>query len=134
MKNETPAPARAKALRALRLFLYTVLAFALYRVLLSYAEKSDDTWPSFLVFIAYMALLLVFSLAYLIYNRFFYRQGVEKEDLPAEWDEEKKDAFLADAEKRKRASRWMLMLIFPLLFTFLLDALDIFIIDAFLRR
>lgn len=134
MKNETPAPARAKALRALRLFLYTVLAFALYRVLLSYAEKSDDTWPSFLVFIAYLALLLVFSLAYLIYNRFFYRQGVEKEDLPAEWDEEKKDAFLADAEKRKRASRWMLMLIFPLLFTFLLDALDIFIIDAFLRR
>ncbi len=110
----------------------TVLFFSLYRILLYYAEMTDDTYWSFLVMMLYTALLLGFALAYLIYNRFFYKKGVTREQLCADWSEEEKDAFLADGEARIQKSKWMLTIIFPLVVTFLIDAVDLFIIDTFL--
>ena len=112
----------------------TVLFFAIYRVLLSYGELTDNTFYSFLAMVLYMALLLGFTLAYLIYNRFFYRKGVIPEQLPQDWSAEKKEAFLADGERREARSRWMLTVIFPLIVTFFVDAVDLFILDTLLRR
>lgn len=111
----------------------TFLIFSVYRILLSYAELSQNTFYSFVAMVLYMALLLGFTLAYIIYNRFFYRQGVTPEQLPADWDEEKKAAFLADGKARIERSKWMLTVIFPLLVTFLVDAVDLFIFDLFRR-
>ena len=109
----------------------TVLFFAVYRILLTYAEMTEKTFASFLVLALYTVLLLGFLLGYLIYNRFLYRKGLTPEDLPAEWSEEKKTAFLADGARRLERSKWMMTIIFPLVLTFLIDAVDLFIFDLF---
>ena len=76
-----------------------------------------------------MALLLGFTLAYLVYNRFFYKKGLTKEQLPDDWSEEKKEAFLADGENRMKKSRFMLLIIVPLIITFLFDTLYLFVLE-----
>lgn len=114
----------------LPLCINTVLFFAVYRVLLFYAEMTEETFYSFLVMVLYMALLLGFVLAYIIYNRFFYRKGVTPEQLPDEWSEAKKQEFIEDAIRRTERSRWMLTVIFPLVVTFFIDTVDLFIIDT----
>ena len=114
----------------LPLCINTVLFFAVYRVLLFYAEMTEETFYSFLVMVLYMALLLGFVLAYIIYNRFFYRKGVTPEQLPAEWSEAKKQEFIEDAVRRWERSRWMLTVIFPLVVTFFIDTVGLFIIDT----
>ena len=118
-----------KKRHVLMLFLNTVLFFVLYRVLLFYAEMTGETFYSFLVMVLYMALLLGFTLGYILYNRCFYRRGVTVEQLPEDWSEEKKQEFLADDLRRAERSRWMLTVIFPLVVTFFIDTVDLFIID-----
>lgn len=132
-KELSPEKKRQNRRYLLLLALNTLLFFMLYRILLAYAELTDQTFGSFLLMVLYMALLLGFGLAYLIYNRFFYRNGVMPEQLPSEWPEEQKAAFLEDARIRVEKSKWMLTIIFPLIFTFFIDAVDLFIIDPFLR-
>ena len=118
----------------LLLLLNTLLCFVIYRTLLFYAEMTDKTFGAFLVMVIYMALLLGFTLAYLIYNRFLWRKGIRPEQLPAEWSTEQKCAFLEDGERRLRRSRWMMLIIIPLLFTFLMDTLELFILEPLFRR
>ena len=115
------------------LIINTVLFFAVYRILLYYAELTDDTYWSFLVMVLYMALILGFTMGYLIYNRFLYRKGLTPDRLNPDLSEEQKMAFLADGEARLQKSRWMMTVIFPLLFTFFIDIVDLFIIDAIFR-
>jgi hypothetical protein len=112
----------------------TLLALLVYRVPLSYAALTDETFGAFVVMVVYLALLLGFVLAYLIYNRFLYRKGLSPEQLPSEWSAEQKVAFIEDGERRLRRSKWMLTIIFPLLVTFLIDAVDLFLIDPFFRQ
>ena len=107
----------------------TLLCFVLYRTLLFYADLTDKTFGAFLVMVLYTALLLGFTLAYLIYNRFLWRKGLTAEQLPADWSAERKCAFLADGERRLRRSKWMMLIIIPLLFTFLMDTLELFILE-----
>ena len=107
----------------------TVLFFTVYRVLISYGELTDKTFLAFVSMVVYLTLLLGFTVAYLIYNRFFYRHGLTKEQLSPEWSDEEKEAFLADAALRIQKSKWMLTVIIPLLFTFLVDSFLLFIVE-----
>ena len=127
----TPLTKRQKITYAVILAVHAVLFFALYRAMLILASTSGNAFPSFLVMAAYSALLLGFGLAYLIYNRFFFRMGLTKDDLPDSMTKEQKDAFLQSANMRLARSRWMLLIILPLLLTFLVDALEIFVLDQF---
>ena len=125
---------KAAVRRLIILLINTVVFFTVYRVLLHYGDMTQDTFGSFVTMVVYMALLLGFVLAYLIYNRFLYRKGITLEDLPEEWSEEEKAEFIADGERRLQKSKWMMLIIFPLIFTFLMDAIDLFIIDPFFRK
>lgn len=127
------APKRGRVRDLILLIVNTLLFFCVYRVLLYYAELTDDTYWSFVVMVLYLALLLGFVIAYLVYNRFLYRKGLIRDQLCADWSEEQKDAFLAEGERRLARSRWMMLIIFPLLFTFLIDVTDLFIIDPLFR-
>ena len=113
------------------LIVNTVLFFAVYRVLLYYAELTDETVYSFCVMLLYMALLLGFVLAYLIYNRFLYRKNLTVQDLPDTMSPEEKQAFIDDGKERLKKSKWMMLIILPLVVTFLIDAVDLFILDLF---
>ena len=116
------------------LIVNTILALLIYRVPLAYAELTDETFAAFVVMVLYLTLLLGTVLAYLIYNRFLYRKGITPEQLPDQWSAEQKVAFIEDGERRLRRSKWMLTIIFPLLVTFLIDAIDLFLIDPFFRQ
>ena len=117
--------------RTLILILNTVLFFALYRVLLYYAELTDETFYAFCVMVLYMALLVGFLLAYLIYNRFLYRKSLTVDDLPDTMSYDEKRDFIEDGKVRLERSKWMMLIILPLVVTFLIDAVDIFILDLF---
>lgn len=133
-ETQTPSQKRRGGRRDLVLLIVnTLLFFTVYRVLLYYAALTDDTYWSFLVMVLYLATLLIFTVVYLGYNRFFYRHGLTKDDLCPDWDEAQKDAFLADAKRRFERSRWMMLIIFPLLFTFFIETVDLFIIDPIFR-
>ena len=132
-QSECPLrPQQKKSLRYLLiLVLNSVLFFAVYRVLLIYASMTDRTLGAFVTMIFYLVLLLGFTLAYLIYNRFLYRKGITPEQLPDDWSDEQKAEFIADGERRLEKSKWLMLIIFPLLLTFCLDAVDLFILDIF---
>ena len=128
-KSPAGKPSRKSVMRAVLLLVNSILFFTVYRVLLFFAERTDNTWPSFVVMVLYLALLLGFTLAYLIYNRFLYRKGLTPDQLSPAWSEEQKAEFLADGERRLEKSRWMMLIIFPLVLTFFIDAFDLFILD-----
>ena len=129
---ESKTPLNKSVLRnALLLLVNTVLFFGVYKALLFYAEGTGETFLSFCVMILYMALLLGFTLAYLIYNRFLYRKGLTAEDLPDTMTPAQKEAFLEDGRERLRRSKWMMLIILPLVLTFLFDCVDLFILELF---
>ena len=135
MKEKKTENCKSKNVRYLIvLTVNTVLFLLIYRVPLAYAELTDKTFFAFVVMVVYLALLLGFILAYLIYNRFLYRKGVTHEQLPDEWSAEQKIAFIEDGERRLQRSKWMITVIFPLVFTFMIDAVDLFLIDPFFRK
>ena len=113
------------------LIINTILFFAVYKVLLYYAELTQITVYSFVVMVVYMALFVIFLMAYLIYNRFLYRKNLTPEDLPDTMSPEQKEAFIADGNLRLKKSKWMMLIILPLVVTFLIDAIDIFILEMF---
>ena len=123
---------KRKGLRYLPiLILNTILFFSVYKVLLYYGELTDRTFYSYCVLVLYTVLLLGFLLAYLIYNRFLYRKSLTPEQLPDSMTPEQKEAFLADGRARLERSKWMMLIILPLVLTFLFDAVDLFILDLF---
>ena len=99
----------------------SVFVFWLYRTLLNFYYFE-------IVLIAYMTITTIALFAYLIYNRGFSRKGLTKDMLPADWSEEKKEEFLGSAEKRLHRSRWLLVILIAFIFTFMLDAADLFLL------
>ncbi len=103
--------------------LTTACFFGFYRFML--------TTPYFLwVLVAYMTALAVLALAYVIYNRGLVK--ITYDMLPSSMTDEQKNAYLADISERKRKSKWLLVFIFPLIFTFAFDAFSWFIEDNIL--
>ena len=113
------------------LIVNTILFFGVYRVLLHYADLAQNAYYSFVVMILYMVLLVGFLLGYLIYNRFLYRKNINFEDLPDTMSAEEKHAFIEDGKERLRKSKWVMLIVLPLVITFLVDAFDLFILDMF---
>lgn len=113
------------------LLLNTFLFYLSYRILLMLAEKAGKPFLIALVLIFYSALLIGFVLIYLIYNRFLYRKNIKEEDLPDTMTWEEKAEFVADSDRRLKNSKWMMLIILPLVITFLIDTVDLFILDLF---
>ena len=78
-----------------------------------------------------MAILTVLVLVYIIYNRGFSRKGVTVDMLPDEWSEEKKLEFVENGKVRLERSKWLLVFIISFLFTFIAEALLLFVLPTF---
>ena len=121
-KIQKPSPDALK--RLILLLLVTLVVFLFYRVMLNF--------PYFeIVWVGYAVLLTGFAVAYVVYNRGFYQRGVTREMLPDDWSEEQKDEFLAEGPRRRARSRWMVIPIFAFVFTFAIDALELFVFPFF---
>ena len=86
------------------------------------------------VMIAYFVAFTALILSYLLYNRAFVNKDVTVEMLPAEWSEEKKQAFVEGNRIRAEKSRWMVMVIIPFVVVFMCEALYLFVWDGYLAK
>ena len=106
------------------LILSCIAVYGLYRFLIATVNPEA-------VLLAYMAVSTVVIFWYVIYNRGFSRKGITPEMLPASWDEEKKSAFIEDGRIRLRKSKPLLILVIAFIFTFALEAFELFAIPFF---
>ena len=79
------------------------------------------------VMITYMAAFGIFLSVYIAYNRAFTRKGITVEMLPDTMTREQKEEYISDGERRLEKSEWMLMVIIPLLVTFVAEAMYLFV-------
>ena len=109
--------------RALKLVLSTIAAMGIYFYL-----SSTSLWK--IAVIAYVAIASVLIIAYFIVNRAFTGSGVTYEMLPDTMTQKEKEEYLADVADRERRSRPMLMVIFPVIITLLVDLFRLFVLDG----
>ena len=109
--------------RALKLVLSTIVAMGIYFYL-----SSTSLWK--IAVIAYVAIASVLIIAYFIVNRAFTGSGVTYEMLPDTMTQKEKEEYLADVADRERRSRPMLMVIFPVIITLLVDLFRLFVLDG----
>lgn len=112
----------------------TLLLFVIWYGCIAVGEAQHNDVLIFGVMVAYFLVFAVLIITYLAYNRGFVNKNVTAEMLPADWSEEKKQAFL-DAEKtRAEKSRWMLTVIIPFVIVFMCEALYLFVWDSYLAN
>lgn len=110
--------------RALILVLTTVVSMGIYFFL-----TSTSLWK--VAVLAYIIIASVLIIAYFIINRAFTGSGVTYEMLPDTMTHKEKEEYLADVADRERRSRPMLMVIFPIIVTLLVDLFRLFVLDGF---
>ncbi|MBQ2733181.1 MAG: hypothetical protein IJF74_03405 [Clostridia bacterium] len=127
-EREKVKAARTTLLYLLFVVVNTVVFYALYAMLVSgdagYLVSQITMWT-------YFALLIGFFCAYIIYNKGFTMVNRTPDSFPEDWSYEKMCAVTEEGERRKKKSKWMLLIIIPLLFTFMFDMIDLFIIDRY---
>ena len=114
--------------RALILFVSTVFAMGLYFFLMNIYSL----WK--FVVIAYVAVASVLIVAYFIINRAFTGSGVTYEMLPDTMSHDEKEEYLADVADREKRSRPLLLVIFPVIITLLVDLFRLFVLDGFMGK
>lgn len=111
----------------LPLVLNTVVFFGIYSYLVNQPKLMMPTlW-------VYFTLTAGFCFSYVIYNRGFSRMKLTPDMLPDSMSMDEKKAFIEDGQARIERSKWMLTIIFPLLMTFILDVLNIYILEPMLK-
>ncbi len=132
MKSNKPQSVKeaAKAFnwkRALTLLLSSAFSLGLYFYLIRFSF-----WK--IVVIGYVAVASVLIVAYFIVNRAFTGSGVTYEMLPDTMSHKEKEEYLADVAERERRSRPMLMVIFPVVVTLMVDLFRLFVLDALFTK
>lgn len=107
----------------LLVLLNTVVFFGIYAY---FVMRRNVNW----LFWVYFGLFLALGVAYVLYNRAFADASANMFNLPAEWSEERKRAFLDARDTRKRKSKWMLLFIFPLALSLMFDIIYLFFGDT----
>ena len=79
------------------------------------------------VMFSYMITLTVLMIVYIVYNRGFSREGVTEEMLPPEWTQEQKFEFIESGRVRLQRSKWILVFIIAIFFTFIVEAFVLFV-------
>ena len=114
--------------RALILVISTAFAMGLYFFLMNIYSL----WK--FVVIAYVAVASVLIVAYFIINRAVTGSGVTYEMLPDTMSHDEKEEYLADVAAREKRSRPLLLVIFPVIITLLVDLFRLFVLDGFMGK
>lgn len=114
-----------------KLLLLTLLCTALLFGFYMFAQYQIGGLFSFVVFCIYAFLCTAFVLAYIIYNRGFSRKNLTLDRLPDYMTFAEKEEYIEDGKRRISQSRWLLVVIFPLMFSLFVDAIMLFTLPAF---
>ena len=104
---------------ALKLSALIILAVAVFRLL-----KLYDLY--LFAIILYTAVMLGVTVYYIVYNRGVLSGSITPEMLPAEWSDEQKNAMIEDMSARRRKSRWVQLVLIPLIFTYAFELLELY--------
>ncbi len=114
------------------LIILTVISilFAAVYFFITFTELIDGD-IKIIIMISFLSLLAGFSFAFIFYNKGFTQKKMTAEMLPAEWTDEAKETFLRESKARMKKSKWMLYIIFPLIVTFALDCILLYVVPFF---
>ena len=79
------------------------------------------------VWVIYLAAGAGLGFYYVIYNKGFSGKGVTPDMLPTTMSLAEKEAFIEDSRVRLKNSRWVLTILIPILLTFMLDMMYLFL-------
>ncbi len=79
----------------------------------------------------YLAAGAGLGIYYVIYNRGFTGKGVTPEQLPDTMSLAEKQKFIEDSQERMQKSRWVLTVLIPILFTYMIDMVYLFVFPYF---
>ena len=110
------------AKKFIKRFLILILNFAVFygilRISIEVGERTGQAWLYYLVTVLLAVALVALFVAFFILNGFtFNTNPTDPEELPDEWDEEKKQAFLEKQETGKRKAKKLIYFILPLIMT-----------------
>ena len=108
------------------LLMNTVLFYGVYAVLNNTPACTAVMWT-------YFALLLGFSVAYIVYNQGFFRKNLTPDQLPSGMSDQEKQDFLDEGKRRMDKSKWMITVIFPLVMTFVIDMAILFVLEPLMQ-
>lgn len=120
--RKTPSPQSRRMM--LLLIFNTVLSVLIY-----FGAISVGFAPILFIYVGLAAVLL---LVYVIYNRGFVLKDATPDMLSDEWTPEQKQAMLADAKRRREASRFMPVFIVPLVIAVMLDVIQLLLLEDLL--
>ena len=124
-KSVSPAAKKRAIFISLLSFINLIIYFGVVPTLPPMAQ--------FGVHIAYMAIFGASLVVYIVYNRAFSRKNITIEMLPDVWTAEQKAAYILDGEERLRKSKWLMYIIIPFLGPIGVDAMILFVWDAYLK-
>lgn len=110
----------------LPLLFNTVIFYAVYAILSNTPACNAVLW-------IYFAALVGFAIAYVIYNRGFVYKNVTAEMLSDTMTAEEKQQLLSNVKSRSDRSKWMITIIFPLVMTFMIDIVILFMLEPFME-
>lgn len=111
------------------IYLFSTVGLAAFFCAFYYSSMNFQGIFFPIVMFTYMISLTVLIFVYIIYNRGFSRKGVTEDMLPMEWTHEQKREFMESGEKRLQRSKWMLVFILALTFTFIVEAFVLFVFN-----
>lgn len=127
LKNQRPdnVPTLREALKrfnfklALTLAALIIVFIAVFRLL-----KLYDLY--LVAIVIYTAVTLAAAIYYIVYNRGVLSGKVTPDMLPAEWSAEQKQAMIDDIAARQKRSKWVLLILIPMIFVFGFELLELY--------
>ena len=108
-------------------YLFSTVGLSAFFCAFYYSSMNFPGYFFPVVMFSYMIVLTVLIVVYIIYNRGFSRKGLTEEMLPSEWTPEEKREFIESGERRLEKSKWILVFIISIFFTFVAEVFVLFI-------
>ena len=88
---------------------------------------------AYVTFLVFTVLFGVTVIGYIIYNRGFTRKNVTLDMLPEEWPPEKKTEFIEDGKRRLEKSKWVLLVMLPMIGIYAYELIDIYVMPIVMQ-
>lgn len=105
----------------------TLLAILIFR-----AMKELSVGAYITVIAVYSAVTLAAAVWYILYNRGLAGTKLTSDMLPKDWSAEQKKEFMDDYTARRQKSKKALLILVPMIATFFLEVLDIYVLQGIL--
>ena len=111
-----------------------MLCLTLLAILIFRTVKELSVGAYIAVIAVYSVITLVAALWYIVYNRGLAGTRLTSDMLPKEWSAEEKEKFMNDYRARREKSKKALIILIPMIATFLFEVLDIYLFRSILSQ